>query len=385
MSNNIGFWTQKLEENEQKILPENFRLLKRHVRKMQAGNVRERTVVNHIQMLLPFALWCEIDYKSLDEDDIFDYCDFLMKKTYIREGKAKKYSNATVYAHKTCIKTFLKTINPAVSKAVTLKKDKREIPEILTEEDVAAMIKASLTARDRALVSCLFESGARKGELLSVRIKHISFDENGVVMVLPQGKTGPRRIRLIFSASYLREWLSVHPVGDRESIVFCALREPFPAISDTGLHYQLRKLAKRAGIQKRVNAHAFRHASATHLAKHLTEQEMKTYLGWTTASNMTAIYVHLAGEDIDSSILKMHGLKEENSKDDSLKVSRCPRCKEILPDSSAFCSKCGLPLQDSVKAKIEEDAVTLDMDIIKAALLNPEILEEIARRVNIKH
>lgn len=162
MSNNIGFWTRKLEENERKILPENFRLLRRHVRKLLAGNVRERTVVNHIQLLLPFAMWCEIDYKSLDEDDIFDYCDHLMEKTYTRGCQPKRYSSSTVYAHKTCVKTFLKNINPSASDAIVLKKSKREIPEILTKDDVLAMINASLTARDRALVSCLFESGARQ-------------------------------------------------------------------------------------------------------------------------------------------------------------------------------------------------------------------------------
>jgi len=382
MSNNIGFWTRKLEENERKILPENFRLLRRHVRKLLAGNVRERTVVNHIQLLLPFAMWCEIDYKSLDEDDIFDYCDHLMEKTYTRGCQPKRYSSSTVYAHKTCVKTFLKNINPSASDAIVLKKSKREIPEILTKDDVLAMINASLTARDRALVSCLFESGARKGELLSVRIKHVNFDENGAVVILPQGKTGPRRIRLVFSASYLREWISVHPAGDRESIVFCALREPFPAISDTGLHYQLRKLAKRAGVKKRVNAHGFRHASATYLAKHLTEQELKAYLGWTASSSMAATYVHLAGEDIDGSILQMNGLRPANSDDCNLRVSRCPRCKELQPSESIFCNKCGLPLGDSAKTKIEIDAAEISIEVMKAVLLNPDILEEISRRVN---
>jgi hypothetical protein len=177
----------------------------------------------------------------------------------------------------------------------------------------------------------------------------------------------------------------VHPAGDdREGVVFCALREPFPPISDTGIHYQLRKLARKAGVKKPVNPHAFRHAAATRLAKHLTEQELKVFLVWTAGSTMAATYVHLAGEDIDDSILKMHGIKVEKTAENSLRVGRCPRCKEVNPETSSYCGKCGLPLHDVAKQKLEEAEVAVDIDIIQAALLNPAILEEIAKRVGTK-
>ena len=382
MANTLEYWRKKLESSEQKILRENYMQVKRHIRRLEAGNAKERTIVNHIQVLIPFSVWCKIEFKDLCEDDIFDYSEHLGRATYTQGGKTMKYSPSTLYAHKTCIKTFLKPINSTVAGVIALKKTKRELPEILTESDVEAMIKCSLNARDRALIACLYESGARKGELISVQLKHVTFDENGVVVMLPRGKTGPRRIRLIFSASYLRDWISVHPLsGDREAILFCALREPYPAISDTGLHDQLLKIAKKAGVKKPVNPHSFRHASATRLSRHLTEQELKVYLGWTPGSTMAATYVHLAGEDIDDSILKMHNIKVEDTHADSLTVGRCPRCKELNAVTALYCGKCGYLMDSAAKERIEKDASEADLLLFKIATQHPNFYETLAEEM----
>lgn len=382
MASKFEYWSKRLEMSESLILPGNYRHLKRHLRKLESGGISTRTITNHIQVLMPFSIWCKSSFESLIEDDIFDYCEYISRKTYKFGKTDKKYSPATLYNHKTCIKTFLKPINKEAADSISLKKNRRTLPEVLNERDIMLMIKAARNSRDRALLAFLFESGARKGEMRAIQIKNVTFDDVGVVVVLPQGKTGARRIRLVFSASYIREWVcNDHPTkDDRESIVFCALRSPYPPISDTGLHIQLRKIAGWAGVKKRVNAHSFRHAAATHFAKLMTEQEMKVYFGWTGGSDMPATYVHLSGEDLDDSILQIHGLKSSN-RDNSLTVTHCPRCKDIIPENSMYCSRCGLPLQDSAKQKIESDIAEIDLEIIKAALLNPAILEEIAKRV----
>ena len=49
----------------------------------------------------------------------------------------------------------------------------------------------------------------------------------------------------------------------------------FEQLEYTTLVTNLRRLGKRAGIEKSINPHAFRHSRATNLAKHMTEQEMK--------------------------------------------------------------------------------------------------------------
>jgi integrase/recombinase XerD len=62
---------------------------------------------------------------------------------------------------------------------------------MLQEEDIRKMIDASVNKRDMAIIALLWDIGARIGEVGSLLIKHVKFDEIGVV-ILVNGKTEPR-------------------------------------------------------------------------------------------------------------------------------------------------------------------------------------------------
>lgn len=97
---------------------------------------------------------------------------------------------------------------------------------------------------------------------------------------------------------------------------------------------------KRAGIKKRVHLHLFRHTRAIRLLARVPELIGAKYLGWVPGSNMVRVYVHLASEDVDEAILRMHGIKTNNNSKD-LEVKQCPRCLMVNPATSRFCSRCG--------------------------------------------
>jgi integrase len=70
---------------------------------------------------------------------------------------------------------------------------------------------------------------------------------------------------------------------------------------------KVRKLFEKASdiLGRRVYPHLLRHSRATHLAKFLTESQLKAYFGWTQDSKMTRIYIHLSGKDVDEAILRI--------------------------------------------------------------------------------
>jgi len=61
------------------------------------------------------------------------------------------------------------------------------------------------------------------------------------------------------------------------------------------LTMRIKRIAERAGIQKRVYNHLFRHTSATEKSGILTDSMMDEYFGWIQGSRMTRIYVHRSG------------------------------------------------------------------------------------------
>lgn len=165
--------------------------------------------------------------------------------------------------------------------------------ELLSPTDIAAMLECS--EGDRAFLNILWESGARIGEILSLQVKNCFFDSIGAKIII-SGKTGMRRIRLIESAALLDEVIAGRSQEERV----------FP-LTHGAARMKIKRIAKRAGIRKRVYAHLFRHSRATFLAPHLTESQLCTYLGWVMGSGMPRIYIHLSGDDLDETLMKLPG------------------------------------------------------------------------------
>jgi integrase/recombinase XerD len=259
----------------------NQKVIKDYLRKCKADGLKEVTITTAENTLNPFIKWCgDRDLQTFTPDDIYDYLDFIdAHKRTKKNGETLRYSPGTKQRIKMILKKFLTFINPDLGNVIKLKKLKDcKIPEgILTCEEIAKLIDSCLSTRDRAIISTFYESGARRGELLSVQLKHVTFDDKGVILNIQKGKTGSRRIRLVLASSYLRQWVDTHPLKNNpDAFLFCSTNSPFGVVTFVGLSNQLHQIANRAGLQpKRVYPHAFRHARATHLAEHLTEQQMK--------------------------------------------------------------------------------------------------------------
>jgi integrase len=189
--------------------------------------------------------------------------------------------------------------------------------ELLSESEVVKLVQSAKYVRDKALIYLLYESGARIGEILSLRIKNITFGES-ISSILVNGKTGQRRIPIVRSSPLLKEWMERHPFRNiPTALVWVKLderkgnlrqqkdRDIFRELSYVTVKKMLRQTFAVAGIHKRHNPHLFRHSRATFLAQHLTEAQLKQFFGWTQASDMAARYVHLSGRDLDGAILSI--------------------------------------------------------------------------------
>jgi len=266
---------------------------------------------------------------------------------------------------------------------------KRKLPtDMITAEEVKAMINATDNARDKAIIACTYESGCRIGEISSLSIKDVMPDQYGAV-VMVDGKTGMRRIRLIDSAPYITQWINQHPMKDnRDAPLFISFSNSCYGnrMDDGGMRRLFKILAKRAGIKKRIHPHLFRHARLTELAKDFTEQELKVLAGWTGGSRMAETYIHLSGADIEQKILQKAGLldaEETREKNEVLKPRECPRCRKTNPATARFCYNCGMALDMKTAMEIDEkkNAETLElMDLIQR---EPRVFEILKAAVTV--
>jgi integrase len=110
-------------------------------------------------------------------------------ESLVAELRSKDYSNSSLVDFNITIKKFynwLKQYPPKQYPAEvrwlsTAKKDEhlRDPSEDLTLDEIRMLAEAAEHVRDKALLWVLYETGARVGELLQIRIKDVSFDKLG--------------------------------------------------------------------------------------------------------------------------------------------------------------------------------------------------------------
>jgi integrase/recombinase XerD len=248
----------------------------------------------------------------------------------------------------------------------------RKLPdEILSEQDVSSLIDSAKSLRDKAFIACLYEGGFRIGELGGLRMKDVEFDRYGAIAMV-EGKTGMRRVRLIWSMPYLSQWLEAHPQrDDRTAPVW--IKKDGKALEYAAMRAALREIAKRAGIKKKVNPHNFRHSRSTHLASRLTESQMEEYLGWAQGSRMPSIYVHMSGRDLDGDLLKMYGLEARHDEPVKLKMQECPHCRTVNIAGARICVNCRKPLAMEEVMSREAKAEEMVKEFIDAVASDPKM------------
>ena len=261
-------------------------------------------------------------------------------------------------------------------------KNKMLPEDLLSEAEVLKLIGAAKDLRDKAIIALLFDTGMRIGELASLRIKDVEIGD-AISHVMANGKTGMRRIPITFSVPYISQYLNTMQNAKPSDSLWKTIgrwENTQKTVSSDGIRQMLKRLARNAGIDKRVYPHLFRHSRASYYANRLTEQQLKVYFGWTGDSKMAATYVHLSGRDIDNAILQAYGSKPiiENDKP-MLTVRVCGRCGFSNPIDSAYCNRCGstLDIKTAVEATKTEEEVK---DMLLNSVKDPKIIEDIVHR-----
>jgi integrase/recombinase XerD len=317
-------------------------------------NISEIRRINYIQRLRKIASWIPDSFLDPTEESMNEVLKQLYDNDYTDWTR-----NTFVIMLKKFYRWKLKEL-PAFIKdmKVRIKENGKEVDDLLTSQEVTALIENSKNARDKALLSVLYDSGCRIGELINMRIKDLGFDEFGALLRVT-GKTGFRQVRIVGnSIAYLRAWLDNHPLrNDVNAFLFCNLSENILGRSLTyaDVYSIIRHTAKRAGIKKRIHPHLFRHTRATILASKVTEAPLEAQMGWVHGSRQTRTYVHLSLRDQDNAILKAYGIKvPENETIQEDKPKECPRCHTLNPSDAQYCRNCWMPFDVKIALDMEE-------------------------------
>lgn len=339
---------QPLLQEQQEVLKEYYKFLLTEMPKVKSI----LTYIDHMRILSLFGNYVKKPYMEITKDELKDYFFYLHQT-----GKQE----STIQEYQIKIKSFYRFLYgtdecPDVVKWIKVpskEMKKKTAEELLSREDIKNMLEVCQCSRDRAIIKVLFESAARRAELLSCNIRHVIIDNYGIKLKLPKSKTKERAVRLIDSVPELQAWINEHPrKKDLNAPLFCGSKKRFgQRLTASGLQNIIRKTAKRAEIPKKVSCHLFRHSRLNELGKMgFNERDLQIIAGWSENTKMPKHYLHYDEDAVDKKLLEKEGMLTDEDKEEqiahkeSLEPKKCQRCNHINESVNHYCSKCGMAL-----------------------------------------
>ncbi len=176
----------------------------------------------------------------------------------------------------------------------------QKLPDVLSYEEIEQILAAidlstAEGVRNRAIIETLYSSGMRVTELTELRLSNLYADINFMRVlgkgdkerIVPVGRDALKYIKMY--TQHVRNLLEVQP--GNEDYVF--LNRRGTKLSRVMIFNIVKDATARAGVEKNVSPHTFRHSFALHLveggANLRAVQDMLGHVSITT----TEIYTHL--------------------------------------------------------------------------------------------
>ena len=189
----------------------------------------------------------------------------------------------------------------------------RKLPETLSIQEIENIINAvdldsKEGMRNKAILETLYSCGLRVSELVNLKVQNLFLDI-GFIKVLGKGM----KERLVPIGTKAAECISIYMKDYRTNLNISEGFEGYLFINRRGKNLTrnmifiiVKDLVKKAGLNKNISPHTFRHSFATHLIEGGADlravQEMLGHESITT----TEIYTHLNKNYLKEVVNKFH-------------------------------------------------------------------------------
>lgn len=260
-----------------------------------------------------------VDYLVNEEGiDDFNSVEVFVFRNYIRYLNSDlKVNKRSINRKLSAIRTFFKYlleneyIEENKSTYINTPKFEKSLPNYLTKEDFEKIrevipLTKILGLRDRAIIELLYSSGIRSMELLDLNESMINFTEREIRVI---GKGNKERITFFsnISKKYIQEYIERKKKEYKNysrSIIF--VNKDGNKLDSRSLRRLISNYAKKAGIDKEVTPHVFRHSFATELLNQGVDiRYVQELLGHSSIAT-TQFYTHVSKTALKDAYLKSH-------------------------------------------------------------------------------
>ena len=269
----------KLDSNMEELdssQPNNDEVLERFVKAKKVEGCSERSLHYYGFILKAALLALEKPIRRITTDDI---------RSYLNEySETHKISKASADNIRRVLSSFFSWLEEedfimkSPMRRIHKIRSEKTIKEPFSDEDVEHLKQGCKNLRDAAIVSLLLSTGIRVGELVTLKIKDISFDRRECIVF---GKGAKERVVYFDSATKIKLATYLASRSDSSEFAFVSLGKPGEPLRVSGVETAIRKLGIRAGIDK-CHPHRFRRTLATKaIHKGIPIEQVQVILGHT--------------------------------------------------------------------------------------------------------
>jgi integrase/recombinase XerD len=165
---------------------------------------------------------------------------------------------------------------------------------IISEVDVALLVRGARTKRDRVLLEVLYAGGLRVSEIASLTWSDVLLRDKGKVQLSITGKGGVVR-QVLLPEAVSRSLLSLRGDAGANDPVFASSKGG-GRLTERAVLGTVKRAAARAGIAAPISPHWLRHAHASHaIDRGATLPEVQATLGHGNIAT-TSGYLHARPE-----------------------------------------------------------------------------------------
>ncbi|MFA5247702.1 MAG: site-specific tyrosine recombinase/integron integrase [Patescibacteria group bacterium] len=238
-----------LQENYQYLSKDPIFGLKQEMKLRKFSQKTIKSYLHYITEILNFA---SKNPKEITNGHIRNYLESLCDKGLSSSTLNTAYSALKFYFEKILYRKFFFNLPRA-------KKDKK-LPVVLSKKEILYIINACNNIKHKLIIQILYCSGLRVSEVVSLKINDINF--NRKIIHLKGAKGAKDRVTIISKVvlrnieKYLAEFKPLE-------YVFESMRGG--SLTTRTIQAIVSQNTKKAGLNKPVSPHSFRHSFATHL------------------------------------------------------------------------------------------------------------------------
>lgn len=300
-------YLKKLEERKPP-LNENEKLVLTWIKEQQVEGKKNATLLKRGYMLMRLAGLADRPFNEMNERADVEPLIRAIDREFTNKNTNSDYRRQFKSFHKWLNKT--EHYAPAVSwlKRLTIKTQVKR-SDLFTTEERDKIIQAEKNVMWRALWALASSSGARIGELLSLRRCDVEDAGDFLRLNVWGYKTKPRIVPLTDWVAPIKQWLKEYPRGDTDALFYSeqvkgeATR--FKALSWAAVGKRFKTACGNAGINRRCYPYLLRHTRATEWRAKFKEGIGNYLLGWTPSSRMPEVYDHLGEQDAEEKVLAL--------------------------------------------------------------------------------